>query len=100
MFHITGKVKTDHGDKYLQQLCKHFAHKVPVTFNTTTGDVSFPTGPCQIIASKGSLTFIGQSATPEGINRMKAVIIDHLDRFAWRETLDYHWQEHADDTAL
>ncbi|OSQ37240.1 DUF2218 domain-containing protein [Thalassospira mesophila] len=99
MFHTTGTVKTAHAAKYLQQLCKHFAHKVPVKFNATTGDVSFPTGPCQIIASDDGLTFIGQSANAEGIARMKGVIIDHLDRFAWRETLDYHWQDHADDTA-
>lgn len=94
MFNTKGSVKTDKAAKYLVQLCKHFAHKVEVDLHETTGDVAFPMGPCVITAKDGCLIFDGQSDKPEGIEKMKDIIIVHLDKFAWRETpLDYHWED-------
>ena len=96
MFTTKGSVKTEHAAKYLQQLCKHFAHKVAVELDDVKGEVAFPMGPCTITATKGALTFSGQSHKAEGIEKMKAVIIVHLDKFAWREVpLDYQWEDGA-----
>ena len=33
----TGTYATPNGSKYLQQLCKHFAHKAEVTFDSLSG---------------------------------------------------------------
>ena len=94
MFTTTGYVKTDKASKYLIQLCKHFAHKVEVNLDDTTGNVAFPMGPCTIKADNDRLTFAGQSHKPEGIESMKGVIVVHLDKFAWREApLEYHWED-------
>ncbi|MBX2831746.1 MAG: DUF2218 domain-containing protein [Rhodospirillales bacterium] len=94
MFTTKGTVKTDHAAKYLQQLCKHFAHKVDVDLTDTKGEVAFPMGPCTITAEDGALVFAGQSHKPEGIEAMKGVIISHLDRFAWRQVpIDYQWED-------
>ncbi|KZB73211.1 MULTISPECIES: DUF2218 domain-containing protein [Thalassospira] len=94
MFTTKGSVKTDKAAKYLVQLCKHFAHKVDVDLRETTGDVAFPMGLCIITAKDDCLTFTGQSHTAEGIEKMKGIIIVHLDKFAWREApLEYHWQD-------
>lgn len=96
MFTIKGSVRTDHAAKYLVQLCKHFAHKVDVDLGETSGDVAFPMGPCTFTATRDALIFDGQSEKAEGIEKMKDVIVIHLDKFAWREVpLEYHWDDGA-----
>ncbi len=37
---------SDRASRYLQQLCKHFAHKVPVEFTTETGQIIFSFNTC------------------------------------------------------
>ncbi|MDG4721553.1 MULTISPECIES: DUF2218 domain-containing protein [Thalassospira] len=94
MFTTKGSVKTGQAAKYLVQLCKHFAHKVEVDLGETSADVAFPMGPCTITASSDTLIFEGRSEKAEGIEKMKGVIIIHLDKFAWREVpLDYQWED-------
>ncbi|MTH94479.1 DUF2218 domain-containing protein, partial [Roseibium sp. RKSG952] len=39
MINTTATANTNSASKYLQQSCKHFAHKVPATCNTTHGEV-------------------------------------------------------------
>lgn len=96
--HITrGSVKTDQAAKYLRQLCKHFAHKVDVDLVDNRGEVSFPMGPCIITAEDNLLRFCGRSEKPEGIENIKAVIVAHLDKFAWRELpIEYVWEDSED----
>lgn len=52
MFIVTSTARTASAAKYLQQLCKHFAHKVPAEWDTETGEVSFPFGHCRMEASR------------------------------------------------
>src|SRR5690349_11799855 len=40
-FASTVLVKTDHASRYLQQLCKHWAHHLSVTFTPEKGQVTF-----------------------------------------------------------
>jgi len=96
MFKTKGSVQTEHARKYLQQLCKHFAHKVEVDFTPDKGHVSFPMGPCIIQADNTTLRFEGQSEKADGIKAMKGVIISHLDKFAWREQIEYVWEDSSD----
>ncbi|OSQ46247.1 DUF2218 domain-containing protein [Thalassospira alkalitolerans] len=93
MYKTKGSVQTENARKYLQQLCKHFAHKVDVDFTPDKGHVSFPMGQCTILAQSTLLSFEGQSEQEEGIARMKGVIISHLDKFAWREQIEYIWDD-------
>ena len=94
MFTTKGSVKTDKATKYLVQLCKHFAHKVHVDLRETSGDVAFPMGPCTITATDEELIFEGQSDSDIGLEKMKGVIIVHLDKFAWREIpIEYRWED-------
>ena len=38
----TALVPTAHGSKYMQQLCKHWAHNLTVDFDAVKGSVIFP----------------------------------------------------------
>ncbi len=86
-----GTVSTGFASKYLQQLCKHFAHKVPATWSPDAGTVEFPFGDCQITATQTDLRFACKAEPGEQSERLKQVVESHLVRFAWRETLTINW---------
>lgn len=91
-------VATTSASKYLQQLCKHFSHKVTVDFNPETARVDFPFGLCFMLAEADSLGIYIQSSEPDGMMRARAVLDDHLTRFGFREQLVIDWQEgHPDN---
>jgi hypothetical protein len=84
-------VETSNASKYLQQLCKHFAHKVAVEFGPTKARVDFPFGDCRMRADERELTIECDAQSPEELARAQFVIDDHLTRFAWREKPEIIW---------
>ena len=83
--HQTGTFQTPNASKYLQQLCKHFAHKVAVEYDETQGRAALPAGPARLSASAEALQVEISAETEEGLDRARSVIDDHLKRFAFRE---------------
>ncbi|MBN9671325.1 DUF2218 domain-containing protein [Roseibium aggregatum] len=92
MIIVTTTAQTAAASKYLQQLCKHFAHKVPAEWDASRGEVNFPFGFCSMEAEGDRLTIRCESEEQSDLDRAKAVIDDHLERFAWREKLKLQWQ--------
>jgi hypothetical protein len=93
MISATASVPTTHGSRYLQQLCKHWAHKMPVEFNADAGSVKFPGGSIATMVAKDATLEVTVDV-PEGedIARMQEVVAKHLDRFAFREApLTFEW---------
>lgn len=82
---------TGHASKYLQQLCKHFAHKVTVEYDPSSGRVDFPFGDCRMRADERELMIECEAESPEALMRAQLVIVDHLERFAWREKPAIVW---------
>ncbi|MFO1143944.1 MAG: DUF2218 domain-containing protein [Amaricoccus sp.] len=85
------EVPTGHAQRYLGQLCKHFAHKVPVDFDETSGTIRFDVGICRVRADAATLTLDLQAA-PDKMERLKDVVVRHLVRFAFREELPIAWK--------
>ena len=87
-------LSTAHASRYLQQLAKHFGHKVPVTFTPFEGKVTLPFGTCELAADETALsvTVKGQS---RDIGRLEQFVGDHLARFAFRENPNLTWQRAA-----
>ena len=103
-FITEAKIPTVHAGKYLQQVCKHWAHNLDVTFDSEKGKIIFPKDArgadwpdraivnfkatpnhltCQIIASAK-----GQR------DGLKVAVERHIDRFAFREgSLAYNWND-------
>ncbi|MES0812669.1 DUF2218 domain-containing protein [Roseibium sp. SCPC15] len=92
MIIVTTTAHTASASKYLQQLCKHFAHKVPATWDATSGEVSFPFGFCRMEATDSCLMIRCETDEDQKMVRMKGVIDSHIERFAWREELKLQWQ--------
>ncbi|MFD0987952.1 DUF2218 domain-containing protein [Methyloligella solikamskensis] len=84
-------VQTPAASKYLQQLCKHFAHKAPATFDMTTARVEFPFGLCEMEANERELAISCDSPDQPSMTKMQNVVGGHLERFAWREKLQVQW---------
>ncbi len=84
----TSEVKTTKASRYLQQLCKHFGHKVPVEFNAEHGSITLPFGTCDLHAGENALTL---TVSGEDTAKLGQVIGDHLERFAFREDLKINW---------
>lgn len=84
-------IRTDHAQKYLQQLCKHFAHKVSVEYSPEEGRVAFPPGRCLMNADTEMLSFYCLAKEDRAIPLIQSIIDRHLVKFAWREELEYKW---------
>lgn len=81
----TGKFNTDKASKYLQQLCKHFSHKIDVRFDDTSGEVALPPGPARLTATDSALLVTIDAQDNDSLDKAKGVIDSHLARFAFRE---------------
>jgi len=85
-------VPTAHASKYLQQLCKHFQHRAPATFDADAGAITFPFGEAKLVADAATLTIVAEAAGAEDLARLEDVIARHLARFAFREDLAIEWR--------
>jgi len=89
-------IKTEHASKYLQQLCKHFAHKVDATYDKLNGFAALPPGPCTLKASDMELYIHCQSQDRDKLPMSRAIIETHLEKFAWREEFTFNWEDCPD----
>jgi hypothetical protein len=88
---VAARVPTANGAKYLQQLCKHWSHKLEVDLSEGKGVIRFPSAVATMEASPDCL-LVTIEADRESLERMKGVVASHLDRFAFREApLPFNW---------
>ena len=95
MAQSTADVTTEHASKYLQQLCKHWSHKMVTEFDPARGRVDFPSGAQLILEADGSGLHLKLDAPEDALMRMEGVVADHLKRFAFREELVFDWAKVA-----
>jgi catechol 2,3-dioxygenase len=88
-------VVTDRPSPYLLQLCKHFRHKLNVTFDERAGTIPFAFGRCELRAGDGVLALEAVAATPDELERVETVIASHLVRFGRRHELSVSWSPAA-----
>jgi hypothetical protein len=78
--------------RYLGQLCKHFAHKIPVTQEGDTGGITFATGTCRLAVDGDLLVLRIEAADADGLAQTQDVVARHLLRFAFRDPPTITWQ--------
>lgn len=89
------RVPTGSASRYLQQLAKHWSHKMEVSFTAEEGSIAFPNG-SHLVMKADSATLDVLLTVPEGedVERMREMVASHLDRFAFREApLTFDWRE-------
>jgi len=98
----TAIVPTPHASKYLQQVCKHWAHNLAVEFDATQGRIVFPrdarganwAGDAVVTftATADALTCNIAASEPGQCDGLKGAVARHVDRFAFREgELAWEW---------
>lgn len=89
------RVPTLSASRYLQQLAKHWSHKMEVVFTPEEGTIAFPNGSkLEIRADSETLDIVLHIPEGEDAARMREVVASHLDRFAFREApLTFDWRE-------
>ncbi len=94
MAKTTAVVATENGWKYVQQLCKHWAHKLSVELDEPgrRGTVAFEQAVAIMQADDAGLTVSIESEDEARLETLKGVVANHLDRFAFREApLTFDW---------
>lgn len=86
-FCARARVPTARASAYLQQLCKHFAHKVAAQCDADQGQAALPGGLTRFRADPTGLDIAIEGDSAEGIARACFIVEDHLLRFAFREKL-------------
>jgi uncharacterized protein len=100
----TAMVPTAHASRYLQQLCKHWAHDRAVEFTAERGTVVFPRdsrgadwpgdGLATMIAHPDALECRIDASAEGQRDGLKGALARHLDRFAFREApLRFEWTD-------
>ena len=85
-------VPTANAAKYVQQLCKHWSHRLEVDLSDRKGVVKFPAAVVTLEAGDDALLVTIEGEESETVERMKGVVASHLDRFAFREApLRFDW---------
>ena len=95
---------TAHGSRYLQQLCKHWAHNLAVDYDARQGRVTFPKDArgtdwpgdalVTMTATDGALLCRIDASAPGQLEALKGAVARHLDRFAFREApLTFDWKD-------
>ena len=85
-------VQTLFATSYIKRLCRHFAHKVPVTVTEQAGLVQFPFGSCRMDASDEYLSLRIETLIGADLGNAEKVITDHLIRMANRDKPEVIWK--------
>ena len=85
-------VPTANAAKYVQQLCKHWSHRLEVDLSDRKGVVRFPSAVATLDAGEDALLVTIEGENADEVERLKGVVASHLDRFAFREApLRFDW---------
>jgi hypothetical protein len=97
------RVPTASASRYLQQVCKHWAHNLAVEFTPERGSVTFPKdargaswagdGRVVFTAEPDVLAVRIEASEPDQLEGLKGAVARHIDRFAFREApLTFEWK--------
>ncbi len=84
-------VQTSNASRYLVQLCKHFAHKIEVTYDSKNGHATFPFGTCTMQADETQLILQCTGNDEAALMRVQDILQEHLKGFAFREKPSIVW---------
>ena len=81
-FRAQARIETAQASKYLQQLCKHFLHKLPASFDATAGQIGFPAGETRLTADAQELAISLAAASDDDLVPLQELLVRRFNRFA------------------
>jgi len=89
MLTSSATIQTQNPQQIMNRLCKHWAHKLPVTLSSDKGEIELPMGVCQMYCT--DLLKVTLKSDAEQLPKLQQVVSDHLLRMAGKETLVIEW---------
>lgn len=89
MLTSSATIQTQNPQQIMNRLCKHWAHKLPVTLSSDKGEIELPMGVCQMCCT--DLLIVTLKSDTEQLPKLQQVVSDHLLRMAGKETLVIEW---------
>jgi hypothetical protein len=86
------RVATDESARFMNQLCRHFGHKLDVEFDDTRGSIVFSMGRCDLTAEPGALVLVPTTESEQDAARVAEVIASHLTRFGFKSGLTVEFE--------
>ncbi len=91
----TTTIATVEPARIILRLCKHWAHKLTVSYDEQQGRVELPFGVFLMQARDGELRFRLEGAPGADMDKFEQVVADHAQRMARGETYQWDWQRAA-----
>ena len=85
-------IATQNASLYLQQLCKHWAHKLEVEHSEQDAKIVFASGTCLMHAEPDRLLVSIETLEEEHLDQLEGVVESHLMRMAKDESLEIVWE--------
>ncbi len=94
-FTTMGFARCEQPERYVQQLVKHWGHKMATTYTEGLGTFPFSDLESAVMqAMPGGIAITLTTADHDRNVHLRGVIERHLDRFAFKEApLSYEWKE-------
>ena len=91
----TGFAPCEKPDRYLQQLAKHWSHKLATSYEDGLATFPFSEHDNAVMqAREGGIAITLTTGEAERNEQLRGVIERHIDRFAFREApLSYEWKD-------
>jgi hypothetical protein len=86
-------IESEHVEKYLHVLCRHFSRKVEAQWDTHFGMVKFAMGEMVMKIEPGArqLTISCHASDSDALNTLKSIIDNHVELFGRRESVELIW---------
>lgn len=86
------ELRLPQAERVLFKMCKHFAIKVPVDFDSQRADIDFRFGRCRIQREGERLRLHCEAGAEEQLRRVQSVLDEHLALMARDRHLTVPWQ--------
>jgi uncharacterized protein len=82
MVRSEARITIEGPSRYLQQLCRHFAAKLPTTHTGQRGQIVFAAGTCKLEAEDDLLILVVEAEDEASVARLEEVVARHLECLA------------------
>lgn len=98
---VTARIESPNARKHLRTLCNHWRHKFAVVHADDRAHIPFSDSThVDARADADGLDVLIRDPDPAALPRLKAVVAEHLQRFAREEVLVFDWQPAGPDDRL
>ncbi|MGY4879270.1 DUF2218 domain-containing protein [Vreelandella aquamarina] len=86
------EIATPSGERLMNRLCKHWAHKLEVKHTELEARIVFANGTCLMHAEPERLLVSIETLEEEHLDELEGVVESHLVRMANNEALEIVWE--------